>query len=205
MQLMQWVTSSGRPGRPFLNGADFMDELPRLAPGTVLVEVGIVGINGFELIEAIARARYDLLLVALLTDPDMNSAVACLRRGAVDVVVRIHCAEALQEAVANAEKVLEIRRPMAEQFHKDGTALRRLTRRECQVLKCLASGMTSKSTSVELSLSARTVEFYRSSMIDKLKCGTSAAAIATLIRHDTFRNARANLGALTGVQVCHQA
>lgn len=182
-----------------------MDELPQLAPGVVLVRLGSAGLDGVALIEALARTRYDSPVVAFMEEPDMESAINCLRRGAVDVVVRVYCTEALEEAVAYAERVLEQRRPAVEQFCRDEAALRRLTRREHEVLKCLASGLTSKSMSERLSLSARTVEFYRSSLIDKLGCSTSAAAVALLVRHETFHEARVSIAAHTDARPLHTA
>jgi len=205
VQLMHWAASTGRTGRPFLNGTDFVEELPQIPSGVVLLDIESGSIEGFDFIERVARARPDFPIIGLLRAADMNSAVSCLRRGAADVVVRVHCTDALEEAVAHAERVLEDRRPMVEQFHRDDAAINRLSLRELEVLKCLGRGMTSKSIAEQMALSARTVEFYRGSMIEKLDCKTSAAAVAVVVRHDTFRNVQANLGGLTSVQLSHHA
>jgi len=187
---MLWGGQSAPGGRPFLTGRDFLDELSHLPPGVVIIDVENAGMNGFDLIEAAVTARFECPVIAVLAEPDMNAAVLCLRRGAADVVVRSDSAEALREAVAKAESVLELRRPLSEQFDRDKAALDRLNARELEVLSAMAHGAASKSIAEQLRLSVRTVEAYRGLLLQKLGCGTAAGAIALSVRHDTLRQAR---------------
>jgi DNA-binding CsgD family transcriptional regulator len=58
----------------------------------------------------------------------------------------------------------------------------KLTPREIEVMKAAASGKTAKEIAATLNMSKRTAEFYRTRIIEKLKAGTIAGAVAQLIR-----------------------
>lgn len=190
IEMMRWVAGRGVAGRPFLSGGDLLAELPHLISGVVIVELQHAGMDGLELIEAVVRVRYDCPVIAVLPDSDLNLAVACLRRGGADVVVRPHVAETLHEAVLKAEQVLEVRRSLFAQHQQDTAALARLTCREREVLAAMASGAASKIIAERLCLSVRTVEAYRSSLAEKLGCGSAAGAVAVIVRHNTVCQAR---------------
>jgi two-component system response regulator FixJ len=192
VSLMRWAAERGSPGRPFLSGADFIAELPHLECGIVFIDVQNSGGNGFEVIEAVVQSSRTCVVIGMAHAADTIVAVAALKRGAVDFLVKPIALTALHEAVANAERIMEQRRHITEQTQRDGDALGRLTGRERQVLACLATGMTSKAIAEEIGISARTVEGHRAALMDKLDAETTAAAIATSVRYETVLLANAS-------------
>ena len=154
--------------------------------------------DGVDLIQAITATRYECPVIGVLTVPDMNLAVACLRQGAADVVVRTDLPDTLSEAVVKAGQVLELRQSLFDQAARDRSALDQLSARERDILKAVASGITSKVIAERLGLSVRTVEAHRNTMVAKLQSGTTAGAIAMAVRHEVFQRARAWFGAATG-------
>lgn len=185
VELMGWVVARGWEGQPFQTGCDFIEELPFLSPGIVLLDLEGVATNGFDLIEAVAGACHACPVIAVLTEPDIHVAVACLKRGAVDVLVWPIDLGPLHEAVAGAGRMLEARQSLSEQIEQDGAKLCRLNIRERQVLDAMALGVTSKAIAQRLCLSVRTVEGHRASVVDKLETGNAAGAIALVVRHET--------------------
>jgi two-component system response regulator FixJ len=189
--MMRRAAACGVSGRPFLSGGDLLAELPDLASGVVIVELQNAGMDGFELIGQVVLTRFDCPIIAVLPTYDLKLAVACLRRGSADVIVRPDLAESLKEAIFKAQRVLEVRRPLFAEHKQDAAALTRLSSREREVLVGLASGAASKMIAERLHLSVRTVEAYRCSLVEKLDCGSAAGAIALVVRHNTFRHAHA--------------
>jgi len=61
-----------------------------------------------------------------------------------------------------------------------------LTPRERQVLQLVAEGKTSKEIAALLELSVRTVETYRSQIMDKLKIRDTVGLVHYAIRHGLF-------------------
>lgn len=192
VSLMRWATERGSVGRPFLSGADFISELPHLECGIVFIDVQNSGENGFDVIEAVARTKLACPIIGMTRAADATVAVAALKRGAVDFLVKPIALGPLHEAVASAERIMEQRRLIADQTERDREALDRLTQRERQVLSALAAGKTSKGIADEIGISARTVEGHRAALMDKLEAATTAEAIAISVRYDTALLAHAS-------------
>lgn len=162
-----------------------MEELAYLQCGILLLDVGNAGDNGFQVIEAVTRAKPSCPIIAMTEAADTRVVVEALRRGAIDFITKPIGASALHEAVASAGAILEQRRQHFEQVESDRIALGRLTARERDVLCGMADGKISKKIAWDLSLSVRTVETYRSALIEKLGVETAGAAITVIVRYET--------------------
>lgn len=191
LSLMQRVAEHGWVGRPFLSGADFIEELPHLPCGVVLLDIFNAGPNGFNVIEAVVRMSLACPVIATSEAADAQVAVAALKRGAVDFLEKPIAPDALAEALGAAEQIMAKRRLIFEQTEADRTALERLSEREREVLTAMAAGKTSKVVAQELGIGVRTVEAYRASLIAKLGVAAAAAAVAILVRYDTARHTHA--------------
>ena len=185
LRLVSWAREQSFVVRPFLSAADFIEELPHLGCGIVLIDVQNAGNDGFDVIETVARTRLACPVIAMTEAADTRVAVEALKRGAIDFLAKPIGASELHEAVAVARRILEQRRELSDRLEREGSALARLTAREREVLAGMAEGKTSKMIASEHALSARTVEAYRSGLIEKLGVPTAAAAIAVVVRHET--------------------
>lgn len=185
VELITWAREHSYTVRPFVSGADLIDELPHLECGIVLIDVQNAGSNGFDVIESVARTRLACPIIAMTEAADTRVAVEALKRGAIDFLCKPIGASELREAVASAGAILEQRRELFEQLESDRTALERLTAREREVLRAIAKGKTSKMIADEMGISVRTVEAYRAALIEKLAVPTAAAAIALAVRYET--------------------
>lgn len=77
-------------------------------------------------------------------------------------------------------------RPQPAEDALDG-ALGCLSRREVQVLRRVARGLTNKQIAAELGVSPRTVEVYRASLLTKLKVKTTADLIRLAVSSGVLR------------------
>ena len=66
---------------------------------------------------------------------------------------------------------------------KEKTKLTQLTERECQVMRLLADGMSSKEAATRLQISIRTVESHRINISRKLGFNSIAKLVHYAIRH----------------------
>ena len=185
MRLMGWVAERGSLGRPFVSGADLVEELPHLQCGIVLIDVHNAGSNGFDVIAAVARTMLACPIIAMTEAADTQIAVESLKRGAVDFLVKPILPNELHEAVAIAERLMDQRRALFEQAERDREALERLSPRERQILNLLSQGKTSKSVAAQIGIGVRTVEAHRASLLGKLEVETAAGAIAIAVRYET--------------------
>lgn len=183
IHLRQLLEVNGLSCRPFQSGSDLIEALPHLPAGIVLIDIGTAGENGFDVIEAVARTKLACPIIGMTEMADLQIAVACIRRGAVDFLVKPVDPDELASVVTGAREILIERVTVFERAKADQRLLERLTQREATILEMIAAGRCNKSIAGELEISVRTVESYRAAIVDKLEVANSTAAATLLARH----------------------
>jgi RNA polymerase sigma factor (sigma-70 family) len=103
---------------------------------------------------------------------DIATAVNAIRAGAVDFVQKTYHEQQLLDAINEA-----LQRDAAQRASGEGSAalaerIAALTAREREVLELALRGLSSKLIAKELAISHRTVEQYRSRLLEKLGVGS---------------------------------
>jgi two-component system response regulator FixJ len=160
----------------FDSAESFLDGHSNRAAGCIVVDIGLPGINGLDLLEMITRGRAAFPVVVVSAQGDIPHAVRAGRLGVVDFIEKPFRVDQLVAAVEKGFELLEgagmsrIR------------ALETLTRREKEVLVAFANGAPNKIVAHDLGLSVRTVELHRANMMKKL--GVRSLSQALLIAKD---------------------
>lgn len=139
-----------------------------LAPGCILVDVRMEGMDGISLIETLQRQGIGLPLVVVTGHGDVPLAVRAMRAGALDFVEKPYSEERILKAVEGALEALRAtdqRRTLALQASAQVAAL---SPREAEVLVALVAGKANKVIAFELGISPRTVEVHRAHLMEKL-------------------------------------
>ena len=160
-------------------------------PDVVLMDYLMPELNGIEATLLIRQRLPSTVVVMISTSADPYQVVRALRAGASGYVAKsgntAGLLHAISEAVAGrryvhpeiADRVLNI----LIKGDDEENALTVLSSRERQVLQLIAEGRTNLEIAGELSLSPRSVETYRSRMMDKLQLRDVAALVRFAIRH----------------------
>ena len=141
----------------------------------VLLDIGLPGRSGLEVLEEIRRSRPKLPVLILSMYPEAQFAVRALKEGAAGYVSK---QSAPEELVAAVTKVLaggryvspalgerlaaEMQRETQKPPHES------LSNRELQVMRLVASGKALKEIGDELSLSVKTVGTYHTRLLQKM-------------------------------------
>jgi DNA-binding NarL/FixJ family response regulator len=164
------------------NGVDAVERAAALAPDVVLMDLELPALDGVEAIRRIrerAPAAAIIVLTAFDTDERIIAAVLAgaqgyLLKGApredIFRAIRVaHEGGTLLEPVVASRLVRQVREAPAS-----------LTRREADVLRLLARGLSNRDIATALFVSERTAKFHVSSILAKLGAAnrTEAAAIA---------------------------
>jgi DNA-binding NarL/FixJ family response regulator len=171
------VVGTGESGQALLEMA------PRLAPDVVLLDVSMPGLNGFEAAQRLKQLlpSVKIIFVTMMTEPVYIS--EAFRRGGHGYVLK-QCAAA--ELVNAIRKVLSNRRYVSPQIAPDVREIvehqwmrpegftNRLTDRQIEVLRLLASGYAAKEIARSLNVSLKTVEFHKSNITKKLGLKTAS-------------------------------
>jgi two-component system, NarL family, nitrate/nitrite response regulator NarL len=151
------------------SGAEALELAQSLAPDLMLVDVGMRGMNGIELANAL-RQRHPSIKVLMLSMYDNREYVlSAIRAGARGYVLKESPTE---EILAAIEAVCSGRNYFSAQVSslvmQPGAAVPQLTAREHEVLLLLAHGRSNKVVANLLDISVRTVETHRLSLRRKL-------------------------------------
>ena len=141
-------------------------------PTCIVVDLKLPGIEGLDLVGAFcAFGRHAVVLVSAYVD--VLTTVDAMRLGVDNVLTKPTAPEAL---LAAARRALDV---LASIPSQDTLTF---TRRERQVAEFIVAGRTTKQIAQALSLSPRTVEFFRASLLRKTQSPNSAALASALTR-----------------------
>ncbi len=160
--------------RLYESATAFLAQLPDAAPGCVVTDVRMAGIDGLELLRRIKVSNSPMPVVVMTAHGDIPMAVQAMRMGAIDFVEKPFDDAPFLVAVRNAlEAASAVSAPTATAANLD-----LLSRRERQVLDGILCGKANKMIARDLSLSPRTVEVYRANLMAKL----DARSLPDLVR-----------------------
>lgn len=160
----------------FASAESFLQGHSERPPGCIIVDIGLPGIDGLDLLELIARRRGAFPVVVVSAQGDVPHALRAGRLGVVDFIEKPFRVDSLVAAVEKGFELLHSR-----SFSRTH-ALETLTRREKEVLLAFAEGDPNKVVAHSLGLSVRTVELHRANMMKKL--GVRSLSQALLMAKD---------------------
>jgi FixJ family two-component response regulator len=162
------LRASGFAVQTFASAADFLAERQENAPGCVLADVQMPGMNGLELQAALARSANPLPILFLTGHGDIPSTVRAMRDGAEDFLEKRAPKEQLLAAIERAmardvreREVLARQRELRARFDA-------LTKRELEVLGHVVRGKLNKQIAGDLGIHERTVKLHRAAITTKL-------------------------------------
>ncbi|MFA4939979.1 response regulator FixJ [Brevundimonas sp.] len=157
--------------RTYESAETFLAERDR-APGCVITDVRMPGINGLELARRIRDSGSNEPVIVITGHADLPLAIEAMRAGVIDFVEKPFDDEVLLGSISRvlgqAEGALSAegqRREMASRFDS-------LSQRERDVLLGLVQGHPNKVIAYDLNISPRTVEVYRANLMTKMKAGS---------------------------------
>jgi two-component system response regulator FixJ len=166
---------------PFAGARDFLDTLPDLTPGSILLDLRMPEVDGFQLLDELKQREVEWPVVVMTGASDVASAVRAMKLGAIDYLEKPVRLDALEGALKGAVTALEARTATSERRRAARARIDRLSARELEVLQGLMAGSANKELANALGIGLRTVEMHRSNMMDRLEVGSLAEAVALAI------------------------
>jgi two-component system response regulator FixJ len=158
-------------GEAFFKGAD------RTAPGCVLLDVRMPGMDGLQVQAEMAARGFNFPVVVLTGHGDIGTAVRAMRGGAVDFLEKPFSRDRVLQAIETGFLQLADQEGKRQREHWAQTEIAKLTDRETEVLEGLACGYPNKTIAYDLGISSRTVEVYRANAMEKLQVTNFADAL----------------------------
>lgn len=159
------------------NGADAVVLATQLDPDLILLDLSMKGMDGIETLVAMRDAQVASRIVVFTVSDDRNDVVTALKSGADGYLLKDTEPEELVEDIRRAcsgKMVLsdELTEVLALSFRDEqksqGPNLNSLTRRELQILKYIAEGMSNKLIGRKLDIVESTVKVHVKHLLKKL-------------------------------------
>jgi DNA-binding NarL/FixJ family response regulator len=167
----------------FSNGTDALAGLSRLCPDLVLMDIRLPDVNGIECTKRLKHAMPGLKIIMMSGLHDLDSIAESIHAGAVGYlgkpITTDYCLLNLRVGVCVATEFKE-RLPGSEPGSFAARAPEigaRLTKREIEVLDCLAEGLPYKGIADELQISFSTVHKHAHSAFRKLHVTNRTEAV----------------------------
>ena len=162
---------------PFGSGQDFIEALPDLDPGCVLLDLRMPQIDGFHVMAELARREVEWPVIVMTGHGEVPLAVRAMKLGAVDFIEKPFSEETLLACFDSAFPLLEERREASRRRQEARERVAQLTGRETDVLRGLLAGDANKQLAARLGISLRTVEMHRGNMMERLGVDSLAEAL----------------------------
>jgi len=172
------LRTSGYLVKTHESGVQFLNNVDRIEPGCILLDVRMPGMDGLAVLEQL-RERYPTVAVVMLSAIDDPVLVrAALERGAAAFVLKHvdprDLAASVRQVVTGA-----IFRPLDLVLAAGGSAPddAGLSKRELSILEALESGASNAAIAKELYLAEQTVKFHLTNIYRKLGVSSRTEAV----------------------------
>ncbi len=170
------------------DGPDAVAQAGQTHPDVVILDLSLPGLSGLAAIPALHQAAPDVKVLVLTVHEDEAYFFAALQAGAAGYMLKGGSANELVAALdLVAQGGVPIPQILGQRLatdHLGHTADNsELAQREQEMLPLIAAGQSNKAIAEELSLSLRTVERHRSTIMSKLGFHNKAELMRYAIRH----------------------
>ncbi|MEK3885121.1 response regulator transcription factor [Paenibacillus sp. PL2-23] len=181
-------------------GQEAVELTARLAPDIVLMDIHMPGMNGIEATQELASSHPGVKVIVLTSFTDQDHALPAIRAGAKGYLLKDLEPEELAQAVRRVhEGKVELHPDVASQLMSQYVTLYQgsgpasgtekpagdeaLTRRELEVLRLIASGMSNRAIAEALVITEKTVKTHVTHILGKLDLEDRTQAALYAVRH----------------------
>jgi DNA-binding NarL/FixJ family response regulator len=164
------------------DGREAIQQVQDSMPDVAVIDISMPGLDGLEVISQLSSLHPKLPILVLTMHEEEQYAVRTIAAGAKGYITKRSVPEQLVQAIRKvhaggrylteeAAELLALR--MASGAH-GRSQLDTLSDREIQVLRCLAVGQTTREIAEVYHISIKTVDTYRSRLLQKLNLRNNA-------------------------------
>jgi two-component system NarL family response regulator len=171
------------------DGRQIIEQVERLAPDVILLDLNMPGIGGLSTAEIILERRPEtrILILSMHDSPEYIS--SALSHGALGYVLKDVPTEEIKkaiDAVMAGERYL-CTGAQGSLMPPPGTEREQLTNREQAILLQLAQGRSNRDVAAALDISVRTVETHRKNIKRKMGISSTAGLTRYAIEHGVLQ------------------
>ena len=144
----------------------------------LLLDIRMPVMSGLDVHDVMNEKGIALPVIYMTAHGDVPIAVTAMSKGALTFLEKPLDSDALETALNTAfSESVQLRRRVRgnnDEYSQTRERLGSLTPREAQILQCILADQSNQEIAEELNISVKTVELYRSKMMNKLKAKNAA-------------------------------
>ncbi len=174
------------------DGREVLEAVARSRPTIVVLDITMPRLGGLETLERLRREHPDTKVILLSVHGDAPFVRSAIALGADGYVLKngraAEIVSAIREIIGGGSYFSPaVAREIVEQLRTPRPAsddpFSLLSGREREVLHLIASGLSAKEVAVELSVSTKTIEAHRTSLMRKLGVRKATELVRYALRH----------------------
>ena len=172
------------------NGREAVTEVLRLAPRVAIIDISMPELDGIEAARQILAVNPEVHVMILSMHAGSQHVFHALEAGVRGYLLKESASREVIEAVRIVQSGRRYLSPRVAEIVAQGVSdrsgvspLSSLSQREREILKLVADGYSSAKIGTMLHLSPKTVDTYRSRMMQKLHVSDLAGVIKLAIQH----------------------
>jgi FixJ family two-component response regulator len=176
------LRSAGFTVRTFPSSQDFLQKHDGSAPGCVVLDLSMPGLDGLQLQQALAHAGDPCPVIFITGYGDVPTSVRAMKAGAVDFLTKPFDQQQLLAAVRAAIEKDRTARAARAARSSIGVRVAALTPREHQVMAHVVSGHLNKQIAAELGIAEKTVKVHRARVMKKMDVASVAELVSDVTK-----------------------
>lgn len=175
---VQDVTVVGESG----NGHDTLNLIALTQPELAVVDISMPGLSGIEILKEVRRRKLKTRIILLTMHTDTELAAEAIEYGVSGYLLKENAFEDLLSAfqlILKGKTFIspDVQTALSQKKSETPHEREKLTRREREILGCVATGLISKEIAGRLNISVKTVERHRANIIAKLNLHSTAELV----------------------------
>jgi two-component system NarL family response regulator len=168
----------------FRSAEEALQALKTIRPDVMLVDLGLPGMSGVELIKKIKEETPGSEIMAHTVFEDRENVFSAIKAGASGYILKGSSPREIVEAIHELHKggapmSPKIARKVIHEFQDEGIGEQSvLSLRETEIVKCIEEGLTYKEISYKLGVSHHTVHTHIKRIYEKLQAKNRAEALS---------------------------
>ncbi len=182
---LTWLVESvDLTAEAYESAAAFLEAFGEDRPGCIVCDIRMPGMSGLDLQERLRAIGSNIPVIILTGYGDVTTAVRAMKAGASDFLEKPVGDQVLVEQIQRAiSRDAALRTGRGEQ-ELLGQKLRRLTRREQEVMTLVVEGHSSRQIAAQLGVSFKTVEAHRAKVMRKMQAKSVPHLIRMSLQHN---------------------
>jgi len=156
----------------FGTAEEFLDYKRPDAPGCIVLDVRLPGLNGLDFQHELTKSKVALPIVFITGHGDIVMSVRAIKAGAIDFLTKPFRHQDLIDAIYNGIYQDRMRRQAEAAFLETRDRFAQLTAREQQVMAEVVKGRLNKQIAAKFRISEFTVKVHRAHLMHKMKAKT---------------------------------